>query len=402
MIVGRRRPTNTCASAALTFVLLLGLSAAVPGAQSSRDLRDRASQLAYNLDYDQAIDVMRQAIAGDPQDSSNHRVLAGIVWQRILFTRGAVTVDHYLGGLTRERVALGAPPPELAAQFRHEIARAIELAEQHVARAPRDADAHDDLGAALGLQATYVASVEGRLLGGFRLARRGYEEEERVLELDPARKDAELVVGTYRYIVSTLSLPMRLMAYVAGFGGGKEKGIQMIEDCAASAADNHTDAQFALVLLYNREHRYDAAMRVLEELRHRYPRNRLLLLEQGATAARANKPAEAEGLLTEGIARLGEDKRPHIPAEAALWHLKRGTARVMLKRRDDAAADLRMALEPGAPDWIQGRAHVQLAELAKQGGNAQGARQEASAAIAECQKGDDQVCINDAKKLGGR
>ena len=402
MIVGRRRPTDARTAAALIFVLLLGLAAAPSGAQSERDLRDRATDLAYNLDYDQAIDLMRQAIARAPQDSPNHRVLAAVVWQRILFERGAVTVDHYLGGLSRERIELKAPPPQLDEEFRRQIARAIELAEQHVARAPQDPEAHDDLGAALGLQATYIASVEGRLLGGFRVARRGYEEEERVLELDPRRKDAELIIGTYRYIISTLSLPMRLMAYVVGFGGGKEKGIEMIEDCAASSADNRTDAQFALVLLYNREHRYDAAMRVLEALRRRYPRNRLILLEEGATASRAGKAAEAEGLLTEGIERLNDDKRPRIPGELSLWHLKRGTARVMLGRHDGAAADLRIATDASAPAWVRGRGHVQLAQLAMQEGNARAARQEASIAVADCQKGNDQICIDDAKKLGGR
>ena len=383
-------------------MLVLGVAAAASAGQSARDLRDRASDLAYNLDYDQAIDLMRETIAKNPQDSASHRVLAAIDWQRILFARGAVTVDHYLGGFSRERVELKTPPADLDAEFRREIARAIDLAQAHVARAPNDPGAHDDLGSALGLQATYIASVEGRLLAGFRAARRGYDEEERVLELDPGRKDAELVVGTYRYIVSTLSLPMRLLAYVAGFGGGKEKGLQMIEDCARSPADNRTDAQFALVLLYNREHRYDAALRVLEDLRRRYAGNRLVVLEEGATAARANKPAEAEALLTGGIAHLGEDTRARIPGEIALWHLKRGTARVMLGHRADAMTDLRTALDPSAPDWVRGRAHVEFAELAKQGGDAQRVRQEASLAIADCQKGNDQICVAEAKKLGGR
>ena len=47
-----------------------------------------------------------------------------------------------------------------------------------------------------------------------------------MLELEPQRKDAGLIVGTYRYIVAALSLPLRLVAYMAGFGGGKEQGHQ--------------------------------------------------------------------------------------------------------------------------------------------------------------------------------
>ena len=90
---------------------------------------------------------------------------------------------------------------------------------------------HYDLGAAVGLQASYVATVEGRMLAGFKAARRCYDEHEQVLALDPSRKDAGLIVGTYRYLVSTLSLPMRVMAYVAGFGGGRDRGVQLRVAC---------------------------------------------------------------------------------------------------------------------------------------------------------------------------
>jgi tetratricopeptide (TPR) repeat protein len=294
---------------------------------------------------------------------------------------------------------MGRPPPELDAEFKREVAKAIELSERRTAAAPSDPQAHYDLGAAVGLQASYIASVEGRLLAGFKAAKRSYEEQERVLELDPKRKDAELIVGTYRYIVSTLSLPMRLMAYVAGFGGGKERGLTMIEEAAATPGENRTDAQFALVLLYNREQRYDAAMRTLDDLRRQYPRNRLIVLEAGATAARAGRAAEADTRLTEGIEALARDRRPRMPGEEALWHYKRGLARVMLGRREEALADLRVALSPDAAGWVQGRAHVELAKLAQQQGDKTTRQREADAAIALCDKNGDPICVADAKKL---
>ena len=41
--------------------------------------------------------------------------------------------------------------------------------------------------------------------------------------------------------------------------------------------------------MYNRERRYDDALRVLQELRRLYPRNRLVVLEAGSTALRAGR-----------------------------------------------------------------------------------------------------------------
>ena len=49
----------------------------------------------------------------------------------------------------------------------------------------------------------------------------------------------------------------------------------MIEEAAAYGGENQEDARFALALVYNREKRYEEALKELELLRSRYPRNRL-------------------------------------------------------------------------------------------------------------------------------
>jgi len=391
-----RRPTKAAIGLALTATLVSPVSA---GVQPARELRVRAADLTYNLDHENAIVLLRQAVATDPNDTANHRALANAIWLAILFKRGAVTVDHYLGSFTSENVEVKNPPPDLDAEFKREVAKAIELAEKRAAAAPSDPQAHFDLGTAVGLQATYMASVEGRLMAGFRAAKRSYEEQERVLELDPTRKDAELIVGTYRYIVSTLSFPVRWMAYVAGFGGGKDRGLKMVEDTAAAGGENRTDAEFALVLLYNREQRYADAMRILNGLRKRYPRNRLVLLEAGATATRAKRAAEADALLTEGLEMLARDSRPRIPGEDALWHYKRGAARVQLRRREDALTDLRAALSSDAAAWVQGRAHVELARLAQQQGDRATMQREIGAATGLCGRAKDPICVAEAKNV---
>jgi tetratricopeptide (TPR) repeat protein len=383
----------------LTFAMLgtIGL-ASFQGPDSSGE-RARAFALAYNLDHDEAVTLLRNALRTSPDDPSLHRALASIVWLNLLFQRGAVTVDHYLGSFSRTQVELKRPPPELDAAFREHVSRAIRLAEQRVAASPRDAQAHYDLGAAIGLQASYVATVEGKMLAGFRAARRAFDEHEKVLELDPNRKDAGLVIGIYRYIVSTLSLPMRVMAYVVGFGGGRERGIGMLKDAAAHAGDSRTDAMFALVLAYNRERRYDEALKVLDDLRRLYPRNRLVVLEAGATALRAGRFAQAEALLSEGLGMLSRETRSRFAGEETLWRYKRGAARAGLGHADGALADLRAASASDAPAWVAGRAHVELARLSLARGDRAGAARQASQAESLCARGNDPACVEHVRRL---
>src|SRR5258708_3115839 len=185
-----------------------------------------------------------------------------------------MTVDGHLGVPRNPRGwPLPPPPAETVAAFRDAIDKATAIARKGIQANPRDPDGHYQLGAAVGLRASYTATVDGSMLGAFRSAREAYEEHEQVLALAPQRHDAGLVVGTYRYIVATLSLPVRWVAYVAGFGGGKEKGLHLVEEAAAYTGENQTDARFALTLLYNREKRYDDALKQLAVLRETYPRN---------------------------------------------------------------------------------------------------------------------------------
>lgn len=404
-----RQPIFVVTVIVATLVWFPGFSSVHASAQTSHVLRLKALQLAYDLDHDPALELLRRAVVLSPDDPAPHRTLASVLWLNVLFRRGAVTVDHYLGSFSRSSVDLAKPPADIDQEFRSHVSRAITLAERRVESNPRDPQAHYDLGAALGLQASYVATVEGKLLAGFRASRRAYDEHEKVLALDPSRTDAGLIVGTYRYVVSTLSLPMRMLAYVAGFGGGRERGIQMLERTAGlgpaadrgrlQESDSRTDALFALVLVYNREKRFDEAMGALQELRRLYPRNRLLLLEEGATALRAGQAERADELLTAGLAMLEQERRARIPGEVQLWRYKRGKARAALGRTAAALEDLQRATSADSQPWVQGRARVEVGRLALQRGDRGAAMGEARQAQALCERGHDPVCIQDARAL---
>jgi tetratricopeptide (TPR) repeat protein len=386
------------------LALLVGAAlAAAPGEargnQRSQALVTAAFDAAYNLDHADAVRFGDEAVAADPNDGDAHRAVAVIAWLRIGFLRGSITVDDYLGSVSRPNINMLPPPPEEAQRYQTHIARALQLAEAELGTRPRDPNAHFRLGSVVGVQASYGATVEGRVLASFRAARRAYDAHERVLELDPSRKDAGLIVGTYRYIVSALSMPMRMMAYMVGFGGGRERGLRLIEDAATVPGVTQTDARFALLLLYNREKRFDDALRVAGDLQNRYPRNRQLWYEAGATLIRAGRYGDADAALSEGLRRSAADRRERMFGEDALWHYKRGLARVRLGRAAEARADLQVALERDARDWVRGRAHAELGRLALASGNREQARQEYRLAIELATRGNDPAGRDEASAL---
>ena len=385
----------------LAFAVILSTTCVAPAwaSRESEMLRARATNEIFNLDRDRALATFRQAVAADPQDSAAYRGLATVLWLNITFRRGNMTVDDYLGQVSRQNVPMAPPPPEAVAAFQDAVGHAIALARQHVTANPRDADAHFQLGAAVGLRASYIATVDTSALRAFRAAREAYQEHETVLELDTRRKDAGLIVGTYRYIIAALALPLRWVAYVAGFGGDKDRGIRMIEDAAKYGGDNEDDARFALLLLYNREQRYDDALKTLAVLRERYPRNRLMWLESGSTNLRAGRPGDAERFLSDGLARFASDDRPRMFGEDALWYYKRGATRAALGRAADATSDLKKALNVEGRKWVQGRSHLELGKLALTAGNRTAARQEFQAAIGLCESDNDPLSADEARRL---
>jgi tetratricopeptide (TPR) repeat protein len=381
-------------------LVVLALNAPPAAANRESDaLRARGSTEIYNLDRDQAIATFRQAITADPVDAAAYRGLAGALWLSITYRRGNMTVDDYLGRVSRTNAPPPPPPTETAAAFRDALDRALVLARKRVATNPRDAEGHYQIGSAVGLRASYIATVEARSVGALRAAREAYEEQEKTLELDPHRKDAELIVGTYRYIVSALALPARLIAYVAGFGGDKDRGVRMVEDAATYPGDNQTDARFALVLIYNRERRYDDALKQLAILRQQFPRNRLAWLETGATSLRAGRPGDAERFLADGLSRFASDDRPRMFGEDALWFYKRGAARAALGRTAEADHDLRRAVSLEGRKWVHGRAHLELGKLGSRAGDRAAAIAEFQTAATLCDADGDGATADEARRL---
>ena len=189
------------------------------------------------------------------------------------------------------------------------------------------------------------------------------------------------------------------MARLAGFTPDREGGLRLIERAASAHADNEANAQFMRILLYSRAGRFDDALGVVQVLQARYPRNRLLWLEEGQAALAAGHTERAKAALEAGLARVAAETRPLAPGERARWRFAYGSALVAGRQTDVAAAQLRRALAGAGRDWLRGRIHRELGKVADLGADRATAVAEYRLADQLCRADHDTDCVTSVRTL---
>lgn len=365
---------------------------------AAAELRAQGLAQGYNLDHAEALATFQRAIDLDPASPSGYRLLGAAAWTMLLFEQGAIAVDDFLGE-ARKDYQRTPPRADLARLARTSLDRAVELTDLESRDGSQVGAVRYQAGAGHGLRAAYTATVEGRLFASLGDARRAYREHDRVIALDPSRKDAGLIVGMYRYTVASLSAPLRLGAFLAGIRGGRQQGLRLVEDAASYPSDVQTNARFSLVLMYNREARYGDALRVIKMLQQQFPRNRLLWIEEAGTALRAGLAEEARAASEIGLTRLSSDPRPRAPGEESRWHYTHAAALVALRRTAPALAELRTALAGATRDWVRGRIHLEMGKAADLVADRGRALDEYRQASQLCRLDSDPVCVDESRVL---
>jgi tetratricopeptide (TPR) repeat protein len=343
-----RRALNAVFACALTAFS----AGRVEGSPLSRERTRAGYALAYDLQFAASYETLAQAAAEDPRDPAPRRAIAAVTWIEILFAQGVATFEAFTGEISKGDVMRPPTPPILAARFRRTIDEARRLAEQQLARTD-DADAHYQVGATAALSAMYRATVEGRTLGAFNEGRRAVSAMERSRERDRGKRETALILGMSQYTVSTMSWTARALARVSGLSGDRKTGLVLLEEAASHGTETESDALLLLLIVDHREGRPADALPRLVYLEGLHPRNRLLLLNHGATALAAGRPLEAEQVLSKGIAEHDWEGAPMVLGEIALWYAHRGTARVRLHQNADALSDLQHGLSSNPRDWIE-------------------------------------------------
>lgn len=364
--------------------MTLLLVAALALAQYDDPVIARGFDHFYNLEYPQAIACFQQAIAAAPRDPQRHNHLAQAVLFQMMFRAGALETELVTGGNPFLRRPKMEPTPEEQRLFAESISNTLSLTSTALAANPNDASALYARGVALGFRGTYNFLVRRAWMDALRDITDARKLHNRVAELDPKNIDALMLQGVHDYIIGSLPWQYRMLGFLIGFRGDRERGIRTVRIVAEKGVLNRVDAKILLAAVARRERRPQDAVPILVELLSRYPRNFLLLFELAQMYSDLGRKQEAMRTFD----RIEELKRSGAPGfaslpyeriefargnllfwydepEAAIPHLRRATAAAhrldpnsavtswlrlaqcydLLGRREDALAAYRMAVE---------------------------------------------------------
>lgn len=169
--------------------------------------------------------------------------------------------------------------PAVQARFRTAIGRSQDLAHARLAKNADDRDALFALTLSYGLQADYAALIEKRNLDSLHFIKQASTIAQHLLSVCPDCYDALLATGFSKYIIGSMSPPVRWFLRLGGLPADKQGGIG---DLQMTANHGHYFAPFARILLaiaYVREKDKPRAVEVLSGLRAEFPANPLFARE---------------------------------------------------------------------------------------------------------------------------
>jgi len=274
-------PETSDARWCIVAVLLLGCAlSAVAGADPVPKVAevtplDRGYSGLYNLDFSGAQKDFAAWQTQHPDDPVGPvSEAAGYLFSE--FNRLGVLESQYYehDDSFTDRPKL-SPDPAVRQRFQESIGGAESLAHARLAKDPKDRDALFALTLSSGLQADYAALIEKRNLASLHFTKQASISAQQLLSVCPDCYDALLATGFSKYIIGSMSAPVRWILRMRGLPADKQGGIA---DLQTTAEHGHYLAPFARILLsiaYVREKDKSRALQLLTGLQREFPENAL-------------------------------------------------------------------------------------------------------------------------------
>lgn len=334
---------------------------AVFGQQQVLGPNGTASNHFYNLEYDQAIADLDKALASDPNNATYHNAVAQSIEFREMFRVGALESELVSGSNSFLRRPKINTTPQVENRFFSEIQKAMDLCDAQLKKNPDDTGALYTEGVSYALRGNWNFLVRKAWRDALRDATTARKLHNRVTEIDPSNVDARLVQGAHDYIIGSLPALYKMLGFLVGFHGDKQRGIETLELVGRKGKNNSLDAKILLCAIYRREQQWQSAAPILDELIRRFPRNYLLRFEEAQmyssigqkdrAIAEIRQVAELKATGAPGFANLPMERIYFQIGNIQFWYRDYGQAVDNLKKA--AAGCAALDLNTGALAWMR-------------------------------------------------
>ncbi len=168
-----------------------------------------------------------------------------------------------------------SPDPAVKSRFQAALDRAQNLARSRLIKNSKDRNALFAMTLASGLQADYAALIEKRNLASLHYTKEATNWAQQLLAICNDCADVLVATGLSKYIIGSMSAPVRWVLRMGGLPADKQAGIADLQN---TAEHGHYLAPFARILLaiaYVRDKNKTRALEVLNSLRAQFPGNTL-------------------------------------------------------------------------------------------------------------------------------
>jgi tetratricopeptide (TPR) repeat protein len=322
-----------------------------------------AHALFYNLDYDGALSRFEAIQRANPQNPmATNYVLMTLIF-RELYHQDLLDTTYYAHDsfLSSKR---DVPVPQATRDRIEQLTNsAIDLSDQQIKANPNNADAYFARGYARGMHAAFITLVDHSYVGAARQGLSSRQDSEQALRIDPNYGDAKMAVGIQQFAVASLPRILRIMIGITGVTGNKEKGLDLLRQCAAQGIVNRVECRTALSLFLRHDARYPEALAVQHGLAQEFPRDYLFRLEE---ANLTKDKGDGPGAIAAYNRVLADARKPGFFIDPRLQMTYFGladTQRGQNQIADAAQNYLNAAAQPKCTEWLRRRAQLNAGQM---------------------------------------
>ena len=317
----------------------------------------------YNLDYDGAIARFDKVVAEHPNEPMPY-AFDLVAWIfRELYHQDLLDTTYYAHDSFLSTKRTVEIPQANRDKIEFLTNKVIGLADDRIKANPNDANAYFARGYARGLHAAYVTLADHSFVGAARQGLAARNDSEAALKIDPQYADADMAIGIQQFAVASLPRFVRMVVGIAGVGGNKQKGLDLLKVSASQGVVTPIESRTALSLFLRHDGRYPEALDVQHGLAQQFPHDYLFRLEEANLAK-----DEGNGPLAISTYKqvLADAKKPGYFVDPRLqlaWFGLADTERGQNDIQDAAQHYLEAANQPNSSDWLRKRAQLNAGEM---------------------------------------